>query len=126
MDQDSVAIANLTRDVAVIGKNNAIVYVNVPPGLINTVKYIIKLQRHVGVPDENPFVFAKIGSKDEYRNTHPFFVKAAKESGAKKPHLLSSQGQRRHGCTEASVRDAYDQMIHIEFFNLIAADGLAT
>lgn len=118
-----MAIGTLTRDVAVIGKNNAIVYVNVPPGLINTINYVLKLQRHVGVPDENPFVFAKIGTKDQYRNTYPFFVKAANECGAKKPYLLSSQGQRRHGCTAASVRDAYDQKLTPDILNLISADG---
>lgn len=91
-----------------MGKNNQIVYVNIPPSLINTILYILKLQPHVGVPAANPFVFGKVGSTDEYRNTHPFLVKAAKECGAKKPHLLTSQGQRRHGCTEASVRDAYE------------------
>lgn len=110
-----MAIGTLTRDVAVIGKNNEVVYVNVPPSLINTIKYILHLQRHVGVPEENPYVFAKIGSKDQYRNTHPFLVKMAKECGAKKPHLLSSQGQRRHGCTEASVRDALEQFSFLIF-----------
>lgn len=103
-DQDSVAIGVMTRDVATLGKNNQVLHVNVPPDLVNVIKYVISLHELVGVPSSNPYVFAVIGSADRYRSSHAYLVKAAKESGAKKPHLLSSQGQRRFMCTEANVR----------------------
>lgn len=94
----------MTRDVATLGKNNQILHVNVPPDLVNVIKYVMSLHELVGVPTSNPYVFAVVGSPDRYRSSHAYLVKAAKACGAKRPALLSSQGQRRFMCTEANVR----------------------
>jgi hypothetical protein len=102
-DRDSVAIAVLTRDVATLGKNNEIVNVNIPASLIPVIEFILKLRRLIRVPPQNPFIFAKPNSPDEYRNSYPFFHRMANSCGADNPHLLSSQGLRRAMCTEAEA-----------------------
>jgi hypothetical protein len=95
-DRDSVANSPLARSVSTLRKNkNDITYVNIPLSLFRSVHLIIKLRPMVGVPPENPYLLAKMNSKDEYRNTFPFFTKMANNCGAENPQRLSSLGLRQ-------------------------------
>jgi hypothetical protein len=102
-DEDSVAIANCTRDVLILGKLNEIVYVNVPQPLFSSIDLIIKLQPKVGVLPANPHIFAKCAPSLTFRDNRPYFRKAAESCGAVRPNILGSQGQRRKICTNADV-----------------------
>jgi hypothetical protein len=102
-DPDSLAIANLTRDVAILGKNNEVVYVNIPAQFHSGIELLLKMQPIVGVNPANPFVFGKVGKELKYRDHRNFYTEAAHACGASNPELLGSQGQRRKICTNVDV-----------------------
>jgi hypothetical protein len=108
-----VAIAVLTRDVSTIGKGNELINVSFPPFVTNSVEFLLVLRGILGIPESNPYLFAKAGTVDRYRNSYPLFRKLANTCGADKPNLLSSQGQRRSLCTAITVSGCVKIHFHI-------------
>jgi hypothetical protein len=102
-DLDALAVTLFTKDVIVFGKNNEIVYVNIPMELYTAVEILITIRPLVGVSALNPYLFAKIGTLKQYRNCRRYYKYAAVSCGAEYPDRLSSQFQRRSICTQANV-----------------------
>lgn len=102
-DPNAVAMATMTFDIKVIGKTNKPVPVNIPRFLFSTIEQIIKMHEHVGLAG-NKYIFGKIGSTDEFRNTRNFLRKQVQHLElTTRMKNLGSQGNRRAAATELMV-----------------------
>jgi len=100
-------MSTLTKDVMVLGKNSKMVPINVPVWMFSS--YDIILLIHVELDlEENPFVFAKVGTIDQHRTARDFYRKQLEflDLGSKAKNL-QSQGLRRSVCSNLMVGSLY-------------------
>nr|XP_055048601.1 uncharacterized protein LOC129433905 isoform X2 [Misgurnus anguillicaudatus] len=88
--------------VEIRGKRGRKVPVLLKPSLVSAMKLLVETREACGVPNENPFMFARSGAMSAYRGGE-CISKAARECGIKNPEALSSTRLRKHIATMSKI-----------------------
>nr|XP_055030542.1 uncharacterized protein LOC129419425 isoform X2 [Misgurnus anguillicaudatus] len=88
--------------VEIRGKRGRKVPVLLKPSLISAMELLVETREACGVPNENPFMFARSGAMSAYRGGE-CISKAARECGIKNPEALSSTRLRKHIATMSKI-----------------------
>lgn len=98
-------MANHSKDVFVLGKNNQKVSVNVPDFLFSTIEAILGLARAPCLRLQgNKYLFGEVGTTDRYRDSRHFFNKQIQVLNLKHvQRKLGSQGLRRDVVSKSLV-----------------------
>nr|XP_055049736.1 uncharacterized protein LOC129435570 isoform X3 [Misgurnus anguillicaudatus] len=88
--------------VEIRGKRGRKVPVLLKPSLVSAMELLVETREACGVPNENPFMFARSGAMSAYRGGE-CISKAARECGIKNPEALSSTRLRKHIATMSKI-----------------------
>ncbi|XP_073729856.1 uncharacterized protein [Misgurnus anguillicaudatus] len=88
--------------VEIRGKRERKVPVLLKPSLVSAMELLVETREACGVPNENPFMFARSGAMSAYRGGE-CISKAARECGIKNPEALSSTRLRKHIATMSKI-----------------------
>ncbi|XP_073726112.1 uncharacterized protein [Misgurnus anguillicaudatus] len=88
--------------VEIRGKRGRKVPVLLKPSLVSAMELLVETREVCGVPNENPFMFARSGAMSAYRGGE-CITKAARECGIKNPEALSSTRLRKHIATMSKI-----------------------
>nr|XP_055069419.1 uncharacterized protein LOC129450574 isoform X3 [Misgurnus anguillicaudatus] len=88
--------------VEIRGKRGRKVPVLLKPSLVSAMELLVETREVCGVPNENPFMFARSGAMSAYRGGE-CISKAARECGIKNPEALSSTRLRKHIATMSKI-----------------------
>ncbi|XP_062414178.1 uncharacterized protein LOC134132797 [Pungitius pungitius] len=98
--------------IEIRGKRNRKVPILLTPDMLSSMETLVAHRRACGVPDENPFFFARPEVETHLRGSDAI-RQIAKECGAKHPETLSSTKLRKHVSTLSTVLNLKDNEMDI-------------
>lgn len=124
-------LANALTVVDIIGKRGRKVPVLLTKEMKESVDFLLATRKVVGVPEENPFVFARLGDLNSYMRGHDCIKKWCSEANLESPESITSTKLRKYVATVCQVFNlkenecdwlarhlGHDIRVHREFYRL--------
>lgn len=124
-------LANALTVVEIIGKRGRKVPVLLTKEMKESVDFLLATRIEVGVPEGNPFVFARLGDLNSYMRGHDCIKKWCSEANLESPDTITSTKLRKYVATVCQVFNlkenecdwlarhlGHDIRVHREFYRL--------